>query len=242
MVEMLYDAGMTEKLRLHNRIKSFQVLLKDLEPVVKNHHEILYTGREFTSFKQRPREVLANWLLCIVLREKYGDAITFRESHEGDGVILNKQTGDEILTEHVCAMDIPLGKEWPKGNDRIIEAVNHKAERGAEYAKGKKSIVFVDGAGEINTGIIRQSIAGKHCFDCVYCISPLKADSNGYSYFVTEYYDLASITFKVNINPYFIDWSVDFIDRSVVQIGCYRTTYRNHGIESDSDLVGGAEC
>jgi hypothetical protein len=51
----------------HNtiRLKDLTVGLKELEPVVKQP-KLLRSGRPFGNFPMRPRELLANWLICAV--------------------------------------------------------------------------------------------------------------------------------------------------------------------------------
>src|SRR3990167_3581391 len=105
-------------------IKDFKVALKDLEPYVKNPNYLI-KGREFTNFSLRPREAWANWLLCVTLRKLHGDHITFAEDHDGDGLIVAKTTGEVVPTEHVSALENPLNP-LPKGEDRIINAINQK--------------------------------------------------------------------------------------------------------------------
>src|SRR3989338_1197432 len=124
-------------------IKDFKSALKDFEPYVKNPN-FLIKGREFTNFSLRPREAWANWLLCVVLKKLHGDHITFAEDQDCDGFIVDKNTGEFIPTEHVSALENPLNK-LPKGEDRVIDAINLKIDKGSEYAKGKWLVVFFDG-------------------------------------------------------------------------------------------------
>ena len=118
------------------QIKDFKILLKDIEPHVKNLKSLL-NGREFKSFSLRPREVWANWLLCVVLRHIHGDHITFAEDEKGDGVLLDKKTEEWIRLEHVSALSNPFGKKLPTGEDRVINAIRHKIKKGHDYAKNK---------------------------------------------------------------------------------------------------------
>lgn len=191
------------------QIKDFKIALKDMEPYVKNP-SFLIKGREFTNFSLRPREAWANWLLCVVLRKLHGENLTFAEDIEGDGFIVDKNTGEFIPTEHVSALENPFNK-LPKGEDRVINAINHKIEKGSDYAKGKWLVVFFDGAGEFLRNKIRENIKGRHNFGAVYCIGLLTSDDRGYSYSVTEFIEShndKSITFKVEIIDDFTNWEV----------------------------------
>lgn len=192
-----------------NSIKEFKLALKDLEPYVRNP-DFLAKGREFNNFSLRPREAWANWLLCVVIRKLHGEYITFTEDPNGDGFIVDKRTGEVVPTEHVSALENPYNP-LPKGEDRVINAINHKIKRGKDYAQGKWLVVFFDGAGEFYRNKIRESIKGKHHFAAVYCIGLLSSGENGYTYSITEFKDSSgdeSVTFIVEINSDFTDWNI----------------------------------
>ena len=194
------------------QIKDFKIALNDMEPYVKNPNYLI-KGREFTNFSLRPREAWANWLLCVVLRKLHGENITFAEDTKGDGFIVDKNTGEFIPTEHVSALENPFNK-LSQGEDRVIDAINQKIERGAEYAKGKWLVVFFDGAGEFYRNKIRENIKGRHNFGAVYCIGLLNSSDDSYQYSVTEFRESSgdkSITFKIEINPDFTDWKISQI-------------------------------
>lgn len=191
-------------------IKDMKIVLKDFEMMVKNPKH-LWNGRDIQNFSLRPREAWANWLVCVVLKKVRGREITFMEDDKGDGFIVDKEVRGIFPTEHVCALDIPKGGELPKGEQRIIDAINKKIDRGAGYAKGKLLVVFFDGAGEFYRSKIRESIFGKHNFEAVFCVGLLESGEGGYSYLVTEFrnsFGSQSITHKVEINGDFTDWSV----------------------------------
>ncbi len=194
------------------QIKDFKIALKDMEPYIKNP-SFLIKGREFTNFSLRPREAWANWLLCVVLQKLHGENITFAEDIKGDGFIVDKNTGEFIPTEHVSALENPFNK-LSKGEDRVINAINQKIEKGSDYAKGKWLVVFFDGAGEFYRNKIRENIKGRHNFGAVYCIGLLNSGDDGYQYSVTEFRESSgdkSITFKVEINLDFTDWKISQI-------------------------------
>ena len=194
------------------QIKDFKIALKDMEPYIKNP-SFLIKGREFTNFSLRPREAWANWLLCVVLQKLHGENITFAEDIKGDGFIVDKNTGEFIPTEHVSALENPFNK-LSKGEDRVINAINQKIEKGSDYAKGKWLVVFFDGAGEFYRNKIRENIKGRHNFGAVYCIGLLNSGDDCYQYSVTEFRESSgdkSITFKVEINLDFTDWKISQI-------------------------------
>jgi len=188
-------------------IKDFKKILKDFEPMVKDP-KFLYDGRNIENFSLRPREAWANWLLCVVLRKIHGDEITFAEDDKGDGLIIDKKTGQIIQTEHVSALEIPKGKKLSSGEQRIIDVINLKIERGAEYAQNKYLIVFFDGAGVFYRNKIREAIRGRHNFTLIYSIGLLSSENDIYVYSVTEFHYDFSITFKIEINKDFTDWKI----------------------------------
>ncbi|MDD3007076.1 MAG: hypothetical protein PHX30_05885 [Candidatus Pacebacteria bacterium] len=190
-----------------HQIKDFRIALKDLEPMVKEL-KYLHNGRDISNFSLRPREAWANWLLCVVFRELHDDDITFAEDKEGDGIIIDKLTGQQIRTEHVSALDIPKGKKLPKGEQRVIDAINLKIRKGAEYAKDKFLVVFFDGAGLFYRNKIREAVRGKHNFIAIYCIGLLDSEEDVYTYAITELSDTHSITFRIEINEDFTDWQI----------------------------------
>lgn len=191
------------------QVKDFRLALKDIEPYVKDPH-FLIKGREFTNFSLRPREMWANWLLTAILRKLHGEHITFAEDPSGDGFIVDSKTGEVIPTEHVSALENPLNP-LPKGEERVINAINQKIKKGSDYAKGKWLVVFFDGAGKFYRNKIRESILGRHGFGAVYIIGLLTSDEKGYSYLVTEFKDSSgdkSVTFKIDIDINFTDWEI----------------------------------
>jgi len=191
-------------------IKDFKIALKDLEPLVKDPR-FLWRGRDLNNFTLRPREVWANWLICVVFRKLHGDDITFMDDNKGDGFLVDKKRRIIIPTEHVCALDIPEAKDLPRGEERIINAIKLKISKGPEYANGKILVVFFDGAGKFYRNKIREAIYRKHNFETVFCVGLLESGEDGYSYAITEFKDSygdQSITHKVIINKDFDNWDI----------------------------------
>lgn len=191
-------------------VKDLRVVLKDFEPMVKNPKH-LWSGRKIENFNLLPREAWGNWLVAVVLRKLYSRDITFADDEQGDGFIVDRDIKNVFPTEHVSALDIPKGRKWPKGEQRVIEAIKLKIAKGSDYAQGKVLVAFFDGAGQFFRSKIRESIFGRHNFEAVFCAGLLTSDKTGYSYIVTEFRDSfadKSITHKVDINNDFTDWCV----------------------------------
>ncbi|PIR94209.1 hypothetical protein COT97_02495 [Candidatus Falkowbacteria bacterium CG10_big_fil_rev_8_21_14_0_10_39_11] len=197
-------------INLENRklIKDFKIVLKDLEPLVKDPR-FLWNGRDLSNFSLRPREIWANWLICVVLRKLHGDNITFMDDCKGDGFLVDREMGVMIPTEHVCALDISVADDLPKGEDRIINAIKFKISK-SKY-DGKILVVFFDGAGKFYRSKIRKAVYGKHHFEAIFCVGLLESSNDKYSYSVTEFRESfkdKSITHRVDINGNFDDWKI----------------------------------
>lgn len=191
------------------QISDLRIALKDMEPYVKES-TYLTQGKRFLNFDMLVREAWANLLICAVMEKVTGEHYTFQES-DGDGIIGSKATKIGNIVEHVCAMDFPAGRQLPKGEERVLWAIQHKTARGPEYAKGKILVVFFDGAGMFVRSKIRESIYGKHNFESVVCVGLLTVDNSGYEYILTDYcdeYGNESISFRIKIPMDFSGWTI----------------------------------
>ena len=114
------------------RLKNLTVALKELKPHVR-HGRSLQVHREFKSIKQRPRELLANWLLCAVgCSERGKETLVLSEDPlGGDGLITDTETCEHLFTEHVY---VPPQKGSDFG-DLVIKALEHKVKKGDPYAR-----------------------------------------------------------------------------------------------------------
>src|SRR3989344_2429419 len=132
---------------LIQKVRDLKVILKDMEPFIKNP-VFLRTGRNIINFSLRPREVFANWLVCVVGNFNNGNEdLTFAEDPTGgDGLILNNKTGKLMLTEHVF-IPPPQPENNKTVEDLMLEKIIHKTKKGKEYARGKHLIVFSEATG-----------------------------------------------------------------------------------------------
>ncbi len=204
------------------QIKDLRVALKQFEPILKTRDS---KGRHFlidgnnspqqagvipltdgTVFKMRYREAWANLLFCFVLNFIEKQDYTFQEDAQGDGIIVNRNTENWFLVEHVSAMDYPKGKILPKGEERVIWAINKKIEKDqkkAGYAKDKTLIVFLDGAEKWYPNRVGRGVAGKHNFARVYCIGLCSSKEVEYRYSVSDLRAAHSPTYIVEIHDDF---------------------------------------
>jgi hypothetical protein len=129
------------------RFKSLAVALKEIEPFIRNPG-LLHTGKQLEKFgDMRPREILANWLLCVASNAVDNRALTFSSDPiGGDGIICDTATGETWPTEHVMARHPPGGQATTDCEALILKAIKQKLRKGgAAYAAGKTLIVFLEG-------------------------------------------------------------------------------------------------
>src|SRR5579871_113241 len=127
------------------RFKSLKIALKELEPFIRNG-EHLQTGKPFKRMGgMRSREMLANWLACVVINAQSGANLYFSSDPTGgDGIMCDTSTGETWPTEHVM---VPRrsGGQTADAEALILDAIEQKRNKGgAAYAAGKTLIVFLD--------------------------------------------------------------------------------------------------
>ncbi len=195
---------------LLTQIRDLKVVLKDIERHVKNP-DFLRKGREFSNFSLRPREVLANWLLCTVGNWESGnDNLTFsNDPTGGDGIVFNRKDGAAILTEHVFVPE-PKDKNAASVEQLIVKAVEHKEKKGEQYAKGKDLVVFSEAVGLWYPNRATRRIAGTHHFNSVRVVHLEKSDKKEYVYCVSllDIRNGNAPSWKVFINYDFTAWTV----------------------------------
>lgn len=128
------------------RFKSLKVAIKELEPFIKNgsHIEI---GKPFKRFcGLRSRELLANWLICVVAAAANGKDYTFTsDPYGGDGIIIDNTTSQTWPTEHIL---VPTRSSGTKVENLILQAIEQKNNKGGKaYASGKILVVFLNYSG-----------------------------------------------------------------------------------------------
>ncbi|MDO8490033.1 MAG: hypothetical protein Q7S47_01285 [bacterium] len=126
----------------------------------------------------------------------------------GDGIILENNTEQWVMTEHVSALDVPGPKGLLKGEERVLSAIEHKIAKGHEYAEGKTLVVFLEGAGIWYPNRVGRSITGRHNFNEVCCVALLDIIDGIYSYSVSFFNEKHSPTWKVEIERDFTNWKI----------------------------------
>lgn len=130
------------------KFKDMTVALKELAKFVRDDARFLATGREIERFgRLRPREMLANWLICAAVNEddKHGRMIFTTDPDGGDGIIWDQSIDQHSRTEHIYVRQSQEGDPVPV-EQKIADAVGQKQGKGgAAYAKGKVLVIFLGG-------------------------------------------------------------------------------------------------
>jgi len=195
-------------------IRDLKSLLSDIAPLVKEPRH-LYEGRDIPNFRQRPREILANCLICIVGNFEEGqDEWTFGlDPMGGDGVIIKRSTGVGWPTEHVF-VSRENSKQRESLENLMIKAVEHKHRKGEAYAEGNNLVIFADVDGGLwCPNRVGKRIEGKHGFDSVWAGGLEQADGEVYAYWVVRIDELQSQVWKVYVDFEKIEWNVEPIQR-----------------------------
>ncbi len=182
--------------------------LKELEPYVRNGHH-LQTGRRISNFGDMlSREMLANWLLCVVGNATCEVKLTF--STGDDGIIWDEASGETWPTEHVMVPH--LHGQADNAEALILEKVDHKRRFGEPYGSGKTLVVFLNAgvAGKWHPNTVARRLPEPLYFATVWVVSPHGFESGEYVYNVTNL-DLSAghvPIFKVRIEQNFDRWHV----------------------------------
>lgn len=89
-----------------------------------------------------------------------------------------------------------------------MEAVEHKAKKGAQYAQGKMLVIFSDGIGTWLPSRVAREIVGSHHFDGVWAVGLDSADGDDYVYSVVCLDEVPPQIFRVQIDFKKTEWTV----------------------------------
>jgi hypothetical protein len=205
---------------MQHRVTGFVNLhaaLKELEPYVRNGEHLL-TGRDFPSLSVRSREILANWLICVAVNSTHQcDRLALMGTTApigGDGIILDTQTGETWVTEHVADIQRNGGTD-SSAAERILSAIDKKREKGgAAYAQGKTLVIFLlTGGGEWFPTKLAKKLPEPLLFDAAWVVSFESLVAEKYTYSVTRL-DITqghAPAWRVIINETFDAWRVEVI-------------------------------
>ncbi len=149
----------------------------------------LKSGSRPVGFPLLPREILANWILCIPLLHdaNHECVMTAPLQEDGtDGGVFDTTTGLHHKFQHVYVPTL----ETPKGavreiNDLFSKKFELKARKGKVYADGVELVIFSDAIGLVEPTTINKIIKGNHGFKSVYALAIEKKDRDGYHYWLT---------------------------------------------------------
>src|SRR3989338_244518 len=199
--------------KMFTQIRDLKIALKDMEPYIRGVKHLI-TGREFTNFSLRLREVLGIWFVCVVGNYN-GYNLTFQEDPTGgDGIIFNIDTKGGTYTEHVSAINnLPNAKPVANSDDFILEKIQDKIDKGknndGKY-RNKMLVVFIEGMGNFHPLKIAREINGMHDFSSVW-IFALESNDEEYRYIVIQLstYLANPLIYKVHIAENFESWTVE---------------------------------
>lgn len=199
------------------RFKSLKVALKELEPFIRNGQH-LSTGRAFEGFGGlRSRELLAGWILCVVLNaQRSTPSFSFTSDPQGgDGVIYDSTAKIGWPTEHIF---IPRAKEGEIENieTRMLGAIMKKQGKGGHaYASGKTLVIFVDdGRGQWFPNTVMKQIP-RNDFSAVWAVGLHDVVDDQYTYWTTLLLDesrtemMNAPSWLVRIGQQFDSWKVE---------------------------------
>ncbi len=196
---------------------SLHAALKELEPFVRDGEHLL-TGRDFPSVSVRSREILANWLICVAVNSTLQcDRLALMGTTAligGDGIILDTQTGETWVTEHVADVRRNQSTE-SSAAERILSAIDLKRNKGgAAYARGKTLVVFLlTGGGEWFPTKLARELPAPLLFDAVWVVSFASLEAEKYAYSVTRL-DITqghAPAWRIVINEAFDAWQVEVV-------------------------------
>ena len=188
-------------------------LLDDIIRIIKNP-EVLYVGRELSNFHLRPREILVNWLICVVGNSE-GDAgdWTFAEDPMGgDGLLVDRLTDKAWPTEHVF-IRAPEPSNDDSAENLMVKAVEHKQKNGPAYAKGKYLVIFADDItdsinGRWHPDKVSERIDGRHDFRSVWAVGLERVEQNEYKYWIVCLDERPCPIYIVSVDVETAEWSV----------------------------------
>ncbi|MEO8631633.1 MAG: hypothetical protein ABI612_26595 [Betaproteobacteria bacterium] len=198
------------------RFKSLTVALKELEPFIRIGEHI-QTGKPFDRFRGlRSRELLGNWLLCVVANSvTQPDRLSFSSDPlGGDGIIYDSVTEATWPTEHVLVPKARDG-ELQDVEPLILKAIARKQSKGgAAYASGKTLVVFLNARGrEWLPNRVAGQLPTPLLFEAVWVVGLQSVEAGEYVYGVTRL-DLSrgnAPAWRVRIGKDFDAWKVEAI-------------------------------
>lgn len=167
------------------RLKSLAVALKELEPHIRDGRNIK-SYPEFRSIKQRPRELLGNWLICAVANAERGAETIhiYSDPFDGDGMLVDSATDEKLFIEQVYAR----AEDGEDAEALITKAFSLKASKGEEYAAGRTLVILSEAKGAYFPNRLARQFKGRHHFEGVWLLGldAAAATEGRYAYTIAD--------------------------------------------------------
>ena len=205
------------------RFKNLRLALNEIAQFIRDPLQ-LQVGKPIPRFGGlRPRELLANWLICAAFNEHNGspERLTFIASKTGDeffgdGILQDTTTGETFPTEHVI---VPKAKDGKTADlqARILKAIIDKNDKGgAAYASGKTLVVFLNDGTDAMWWPTRvtKALPDPLYFGSVWVVGLHSHDAQTGEYA----YAVAMLEFVEGNAPFFVIRTADFNSWTVTRI------------------------
>ena len=196
------------------QFKSLAVALKEMERFVRSGRP-LETGKPFENFGgMRPREAWGNWLVCAVMDElnQSSEFAICSDPTGGDGIILDRTTGETWLTEHVMVSRFGVD-QTSDAETLILKAIQDKCRKGPTYGRGKTLIVFLNAdVGAWSPNSVARRLPDPLHFAAVWVVS-LEGVVGGERVYALTDLNLAHGGLHVRISENFDAWTVTPVPR-----------------------------
>jgi hypothetical protein len=151
-----------------------QAYLDMIEPYIGNPN-FFSTGPEHKTLKLRGRELFGLIIMCHVQNHLMGEKwVPGTDPMGHDGVVCRAsgdRQGEGSMYEQVFVPEVRPGDKPTTLENRILEAIKSKANRGESYRSGTDLIVFVNRAGTIGNLRGLAGTAQKLEYETIYLIA-----------------------------------------------------------------------
>lgn len=192
--------------------KSLKVCLKELKLFICDGQH-LETGKPFKRFGGlRSREILANWLLCVVasFEQKTEEFKICTDPYGGDGIIYNATKKQAWPTEHILVSQ--KNDESVDIQSLILKQIEKKQIKGgAAYASGKTLIVFLNKQGGTwHPNKVARSLPHVD-FESIWVVGLQDVLDGQYNYNVTQLDANGCPVWRVHVERSFESWKIERI-------------------------------
>ena len=191
-------------------VKNLKVCIKELERFIRDGNHI-ETGKTFKKFGDlRSREILANWLLCVVINfeQKSNQWRICTDPNGGDGILCDGRKNIAWPTEHILVSRSNKAAEDVEA--LILKHIKKKQDKGgAAYASGKILVVCLNKIGDgWCPNKIAHRLPQKLDFESVWVVGLDSVVDEQYNYNVTRLDSNGCPVWQVHIEKTFDDWKI----------------------------------